>query len=115
MGEAFAADLKSHVDCQTISKILLLTSIKTLWPAHTLTSSKDRCLGAYSIGLITVGKLGCKTIRKSNATVLRHRFFKSDKNILDAIIPVKIALDCQIECVNKLYMISLCLEAGNPY
>ncbi len=35
------------------------TTIKTLRPTHTATSSKNRCIGAYSIGLTILGKLGC--------------------------------------------------------
>jgi hypothetical protein len=38
---------------------LLTTSIETLRPASTATSSKDRCIGAYSIGLTFAEKLGC--------------------------------------------------------
>jgi hypothetical protein len=47
-----------------INEIVLLTSIKTLWLAHTATSSKDRWIGAYSIGLTILGKFGCLTEKK---------------------------------------------------
>jgi hypothetical protein len=40
---------------------IVSTSIKTLWPAHTLTSSKDRQIGAYSSGLTILGKLAVQT------------------------------------------------------
>ncbi len=45
-----------------INKILMSTSVKTLWPACTATSFDDRQIGAYSIGLTTPGKLSfpCK-------------------------------------------------------
>jgi hypothetical protein len=35
------------------------TTIETWWPAHTVTFSKDRWLGAYSIGLTIPWKLSC--------------------------------------------------------
>jgi hypothetical protein len=52
----------SKIPCgsPTIGKILLSSSIKTLWPAHTATSSKDRQIGAYSFGLTNLGKLSCQ-------------------------------------------------------
>jgi hypothetical protein len=35
------------------------TTIKTSWPALAAIYSKERWIGAYSIGLIIPGKLGC--------------------------------------------------------
>jgi len=35
------------------------TTIKTLSPARTATSSRDRWIGPYSISLTIQGKLGC--------------------------------------------------------
>ncbi len=49
---------KTIVDHQQWVKYMS-TTIKTLWPAHTATSWKDRWIGAYSIGLTILGKLGC--------------------------------------------------------
>jgi hypothetical protein len=43
--------VKPDVMVSTISKILSPTSILTSWLARTVTSSKDRQIGAYSIGL----------------------------------------------------------------
>jgi hypothetical protein len=40
------------------------TFIKTLWPACTPTSSKDRWIVAYSTGLTILGKLGCPIKKK---------------------------------------------------
>jgi hypothetical protein len=48
-----------HLDCQQLVKILSSTFIKALWLASTTTSSKDRCIGAYSIVLTILSKLGC--------------------------------------------------------
>ncbi len=49
---------RSKIPCglQTISKILLSVSTKTSRPALIATSSKERQIGAYSIGLTVPGK-----------------------------------------------------------
>jgi hypothetical protein len=52
------AKLNFIVDHQLSAKYMS-TSIKTLRPAHTATSSKVRQTGAYSIGLTISGKLSC--------------------------------------------------------
>jgi len=57
----------SKIPCglPTISKTLMSTSIKTLWPADTVTFPEVRQIGAYSIGLrILLGKLGCPKNKK---------------------------------------------------
>ncbi len=41
------------------------TAMKTLWPARIATSSKDRWIGAYSIGLTVLGKLSCPIEKKT--------------------------------------------------
>ncbi len=49
LGEAGGAGLKSFMDHQQLVKYKS-TTIKTLLPAHTMTYSKDRWIGAYSSG-----------------------------------------------------------------
>jgi hypothetical protein len=46
-----------HCGSTTISLTNLSTSIKTLWPAQTATSSKDGQTGAYSIGIAVLVRL----------------------------------------------------------
>ncbi len=46
------------------------TTIKIFWPSSTLTSSKDRWIGAYSIGLTIPGKLGCLFKKKKDSVIL---------------------------------------------
>ncbi len=62
LGEAWAAGLKPLVDHQQPVKYKS-TTVQTLWPARIATSSKERWIGAYFIGLTILGKLGC-TIKK---------------------------------------------------
>ncbi len=63
LGEAWAVGLESLVDCQQLVKYKS-TTIKTLWPACTATSFKDRLIVAYSIGLRILGKLSCPVKKK---------------------------------------------------
>jgi hypothetical protein len=51
LGEAWTVGLKSCVDCLQSAKYYSSTPIKTLCPACTATSSKDRQIRVYSIGL----------------------------------------------------------------
>ncbi len=57
MGKAWAASLKSLVDHQQSVKYKS-TTIKTLRPVRSVTSSKNRWIQAYFIGLTIPGKLG---------------------------------------------------------
>ncbi len=61
MGEAWATGLKSLAGHKQSA-----TTIKTLWPAWTATSSKDRWIGAYSIGLTNLGKFSCPIKKKQS-------------------------------------------------
>jgi hypothetical protein len=61
---------QSKIPCRlpTVRGIVLSTSIKTLQLAHSATSSKERQIRAYSVGLLIPGKLGCpkkKKLRKN--------------------------------------------------
>jgi hypothetical protein len=58
LGEACATGLKSLADHQQSAENRS-TTIKTLRPSRTVTSSKDKGIGAYSIGLTILGKLCC--------------------------------------------------------
>ncbi len=55
MGETRAVGIKYIADRQQSMKYKSTTT-KTSWPALTATSSKDRQIGAYSIGLTIPGK-----------------------------------------------------------
>ncbi len=44
-------------------------TIRTPWPAHTATSSKDRWIGAYSIALTILGKLNCLNKKKKELSL----------------------------------------------
>jgi hypothetical protein len=61
------------VDCQQSVKYKS-TRIKTLWPVHTETSSKDRQIEAYSIGLTSEGKLSCPNNKKTMFLILFSLF-----------------------------------------
>ncbi len=61
--ETWAAGLQYRVDHQQSVKYKS-TTIKTSWPARAATSSKDRQLGAYSVGFTISGKLGCPNMKK---------------------------------------------------
>ncbi len=63
LGEDWANGIKSLADHQQSVKYKSAT-IKTLWPARKATSSKDRWIGAYSIGLTILGKQGCQIKKK---------------------------------------------------
>ncbi len=52
------------------------TTIKTLWPAHTTTSSMHRPIGAYSIGLTIAGKHGFANKKKNGR---KKAFFQFGK------------------------------------
>ncbi len=65
--EASAAGLKSLVDHQQSVKYKS-TTIQTLRPAHTATSSKDRWKGAYSIGLTILGRFTCSMKKKKKTS-----------------------------------------------
>ncbi len=52
----------------TIWQILSSTFSKTLWPAYTATSSKERRIEAYSFGLSNLGKLGYSNLKKKKKT-----------------------------------------------
>ncbi len=54
MGEAWAAGIKYIADHQQVK--YKSTTTKTSWPTLTTTSSKNRQIGAYSIGLTIPGK-----------------------------------------------------------
>jgi hypothetical protein len=45
------------------------TTIKTLWPACTATYSKASWIGAYSVGLTNLGKLGCPLKKKKMGVI----------------------------------------------
>jgi hypothetical protein len=64
--------LKSIADHQKSVKYKS-TTIKTYQPDRTATSSKDRQIGAYSIGLTFLGKLAlilCFTLFKLNVSII---------------------------------------------
>jgi hypothetical protein len=46
---------------------MLSTPINVSWPASTVTSSKDKYIGAYSIGIIIPGKLGCPNVKRKKS------------------------------------------------
>ncbi len=54
----------------TISKMLSSTSTKTLRIAHPVTSSVDRWIQAYSIGIAILGKLSCPNKKKEEWEML---------------------------------------------
>jgi hypothetical protein len=66
-GEARAAGLKSLVHHKQ-SVNYISTTIKTSRPAFTATSSKDRQIGTYSIGLAILVKLCCSIKKKKKKT-----------------------------------------------
>jgi hypothetical protein len=70
LGKALAAGLKSLVDHQQSVKNKSST-IKTSWPVCRATSSKDRWIGAYSIGLTILGKLDCPIKKKDKKRGLK--------------------------------------------
>jgi hypothetical protein len=65
MGEAWADGLKSFVDHQH-AVICKSTTIRTLWPARKSTATKDRWIGAYSIGLTIPGETQLSKQEKKN-------------------------------------------------
>ncbi len=73
MGEAWAASLKSHLDHQQSVKYKS-TIVKTLWPAWTATSTKDRWIGTYSIGQTIPGKLICPNNNNKKISYLLNQF-----------------------------------------
>ncbi len=58
LNESWAPGQKSLVDQQQSEKHKS-TTIKTLWPAWTATSSKYKWIGAYSIAPTIIGNLNC--------------------------------------------------------
>ncbi len=71
--KVWVAKLKSLVDHQQSVKYKS-TTIKTLWPARTVTFSKGRWTGAYCNGLTIMGKLGCP-IKKKKSVTYSYAFF----------------------------------------
>ena len=51
----------------TISPLSMPVSARTLWPAHKASSSMDRQIGAYSVGLTIPGKLNCTFKKKKKS------------------------------------------------
>ncbi len=72
MGKAWAAGLKSFLDHQQSVKYRSAT-IKTMWPVCAVTSSEDRWIGPYSIGLIILGRLSClnKKMKKVCSSIVK--------------------------------------------
>ncbi len=68
MGEGCSAGLKSIVDHHQSVKYKS-TTIKTLRPARTETSSKDRSIGAFSIGSIGLTILGKLSFPKKHKPI----------------------------------------------
>ncbi len=69
IGRGLSSRSKISLGSPTISKILSSTSIKTSWPAHTVTPPKDRCIGAYYlIGPAILGKLACSNKKNERAS-----------------------------------------------
>jgi hypothetical protein len=69
IGRGLSSRSKISLGSPTISKILSSTSIKTSWPAHTLTPPKDICIGAYYlIGPTILGKLACSNKKNKRAS-----------------------------------------------
>jgi hypothetical protein len=70
----------------TISPLSMPASARTLWPAHKASSSMDRQIGAYSVGLTIPGKLNCtfKKKKKSlrNGQRVENVFFLSFANFV---------------------------------
>jgi hypothetical protein len=58
------------------------TTIKTSWPALTVTSSNDRWTRANSIGLTIPGKLNCLNKKKHSYYNGRWRFHYDDSRVL---------------------------------
>ncbi len=71
LGEAWAAGLKSCIICQQSAK-LSSSSIKTSQPARTLTSSKDRQIVAYYIGLSV--QSGAQKVTGENLKLVWSKF-----------------------------------------
>jgi hypothetical protein len=72
-GETSVGGLKFFVDHHQLVKCKS-TITKTLWPALTGTSSKDRWIGAYSIGLTILWKLSCPKNRIRRRECLQIQF-----------------------------------------
>ncbi len=66
-----AAGLTTLVDHQQSMKYMS-TTIKTLCLTCTVTSSKDRQIGAYSFGLTIPGKLSCSNKKKKPLPALSN-------------------------------------------
>jgi hypothetical protein len=69
----------------TVVALLSSTSTKVSWPTHIVTSFTDRQIGARSVGLNIIGKLGCPNqesvylkFRKSGVytSKLIHKYLK---------------------------------------
>ena len=63
LGESWAASPECLVNWQE-SMNYKSTTIDTLWPGCTVTSSKDRWIGAYSIVQTILRKLSCQIKKK---------------------------------------------------
>jgi hypothetical protein len=63
MGEALSTGPESLMDSEQSLKFKS-TSIKTLQPAHTATSTQDRQIGAYSFDITIPGKLSCPNVEE---------------------------------------------------
>ncbi len=79
MGKPWGANLKSLVDHWHLVKYKS-TSIKTLWPACTATSSKDRHIRAYYFGLNIPRKLGCPNKKTLNRDSCPQNLWKLDNS-----------------------------------
>ena len=69
IGQSLNWPSKISFESPTISKILSSTSIKTSRPIRTETSSKDRQIWHYSIGLTILGKLCCANMKRRSSLV----------------------------------------------
>jgi hypothetical protein len=71
-------------------------TVKTSWPALTVTSSKDRGIQAFFIGLTIMGKLGCPIMKKKNVILKIYK-----KRLVSRINPSLLLKIILVHCIKN--------------